>query len=69
MYEDNWFQESLPLKMDGERFYAKFTSPVDQDAVITADYQNPRQIEAGCPVADLWYNFYIDNGAPNDVSS
>lgn len=45
-----------------------FTSPVDQEIVLTLDYQNERQIPRGCPKDNVFFNMYIDNGDPIAVS-
>lgn len=48
-----------------------FTSPVDQDIVVTLDYQNERQIPKGCPKDKVWYNMYLkwNGGKPLTVST
>ena len=63
MYQ-NWNEERMEVTGKGKKFNRKFTSSVDQEVILTIEYQNPRQIEAKCPKPPVFYNIYIDNGSP-----
>ena len=68
MYQD-WNVSDLRVKGTGKVFKnMSFKSDVDQDVILTLDFQNSRQIGQGCAMPSILYNMYIDDSGPIVVS-
>ena len=55
---EGWHTEQFTESVTGQRHWYTFTSEVDQDLLITLDYQNNRQTAAGCRGPNVYYNMY-----------
>jgi len=66
MYQD-WNVGEAEVKGAGKEYAASFTSDVDQEVILTLDYQNARQVGPGCAMPNLNYNIYVDDGEPQAV--
>lgn len=55
----NWHTSHINVKGTGKKFMRRFETPVDQDIIISVDYQNERQIPYGCKTPDVFYNIFI----------
>jgi hypothetical protein len=55
----NWHTSHINVKGTGKKFMRRFETPVDQDIIISVDYQVDRQIPFGCKTPDVFYNIYI----------
>lgn len=64
MYQ-NWHTTSKKIQGTGKKFKTSITSSCAQRVVLTADYQNARQVPAGCKKPNVFYNFYIYGMGPN----
>lgn len=68
MYQD-WKTARKEVNETGKVHNFSFTASVSEDIYLTLDFQNERQIPAGCPKPDVFFNMYIDGGKPVAIST
>lgn len=54
-----WHTSDVHVKGTGKKFMKSFSTPIDQEIVLTVDYLNKKKIPHGCPIPSLYYNIYI----------
>jgi len=64
----DYAMEVKQVSKTGKVMKFKMTSDIDQKIKVTFDYQKKRQTPKGCPMPDLWFNAYVNNGPPISIS-
>lgn len=63
----DWNVAEQEVKGAGKSFKASLTSDVDQEVILTLDYENSRHVGPGCAMPNLNYNIYVNGGEPQAV--
>lgn len=68
MYQD-WTISKHEVNKSGKVFKFTVSSPVDQEVVLTLDYEIPRHIPDDCSKPDLFFNMYWEDDKAVPVST